>query len=164
MTFNDQFTQGIIKNLIYPRQLVEPTLFQTFKFLPEQPFQKIGDGMICEGWQSNDMYTFDSQRHCNGWKGVTLRECEARCTQNEVPINCQQQGIKCKYVQFNTADNSCHLGDFRCKPVKGDAKYTLTMKPKEKSGMFAKTWPSDFFSVYPAEEIIKFPFFYIHIK
>ena len=30
----------------------------------------------------------------------------------------------------NTADNQCHFGDATCKPIKGEGKFTLTMKKK----------------------------------
>ena len=81
--------------------------------------------MICESRSS--LYTAGSG-DCDGWSGISLSECETKCTQNEVPSNCPINGVKCKYVQYNTETDYCHLGDATCKPVQGDGKFTLTTK------------------------------------
>ena len=65
---------------------------------------------------------------CNGWSGISLTECEDKCTKNEVPNNCQQQGIQCKYVDYSNVQGWCHLADETCKPVSGDASRILTKK------------------------------------
>ena len=90
-----------------------------------QSYQRIGDDTICESRTS--LYTaIDAQ--CNGWSGISLTECEEKCSKNEVPDNCQQHSIQCKYAQFDTVHNWCHLADDTCKPVSGDWQVTLTMK------------------------------------
>ena len=81
-------------------------------------------GKKCESRSS--LYTARSG-DCDGWEGISLSQCEAKCTQNEVPSKCQQNGVKCKYFQYNTATKWCHLADATCKPVQGD-KVTLAMK------------------------------------
>ena len=65
---------------------------------------------------------------CNGWSGISLTECEDKCTKNEVPSKCQQQGIKCKYFYYNNAAAWCQLADETCNPVTGDRNVILTMK------------------------------------
>ena len=100
--------------------------FSNLKFLLEQSYQKIGDGMRCESKTS--VYTHSGGKSCDGWNGISLTECKTKCTKNEVPSNCPQTSVRCKYVEFNTATNWCHLGDYTCKPVQGAGELILTMK------------------------------------
>ena len=84
------------------------------------------EGMVCESRSS--LYTDTEANECNGWEGITLRECEDKCTRNEVPENCKPKGGPCKYLQFNTATNWCQLADETCKPINGKENYILKMK------------------------------------
>ena len=84
------------------------------------------EGMVCESRSS--LYTDTEANECNGWEGITLRECEDKCTRNEVPENCKPKGGPCKYLQFNTATNWCQLADDTCEPGQADNKYILKMK------------------------------------
>ena len=82
--------------------------------------------MACKSRSS--LYTDTDGNKCSGWNGITLKNCEDKCTRNEVPENCPQKGVSCKYVQFNTATNWCQLGDATCEPGQAEEKYILKMK------------------------------------
>ena len=89
-------------------------------------YQKIGDGMTCEDPAS--LYTAVGGGACNGWEGISLTECEEKCTQNVVPSECEQQGIRCTYVHYDNDTNWCQLADDTCLPVGGEATFIITMK------------------------------------
>ena len=66
---------------------------------------------------------------CQGWSDITLQQCQAKCTANDVPDGCT--GIPpqdCKYV-FVT-QTTCHLANSSCEPQK---------KPGSQTVMFTKT-------------------------
>ena len=85
--------------------------------------------MICENAAS--VYTAAGSS-CDGWKGITLEECKAKCTNNEVPNSeCPRQSVKCAFVRY-TRNWGCHLADDSCKPIQGDARFMLFKKPKQK--------------------------------
>ena len=80
--------------------------------------------MKCENNQS--LYTYTANSFCDGWAGLSLKECKIKCTNNEVPNDkCPQKD--CAYVSHNS-DWGCHLGDETCKPIKGGKNYTLLRK------------------------------------
>ena len=81
--------------------------------------------------------TFTGKSYCDGWSGISLEECQAKCSKNEVPnANCPRRGVKCKYVHYNRPSKWCHLADDTCNPVKGANKYTLT----EKGGQYIHSY------------------------
>ena len=74
-------------------------------------------------------YTYTGKTYCDGWSGISLEECQAKCTRNEVPnAKCPRQGVKCRFVHYTHGTNWCHLADDTCNPVKGASRYTITMK------------------------------------
>jgi len=92
---------------------------------PVPNYLKIGDGVRCEN--SRSLYTYTGKSSCDGWSGVSLDECQAKCTRNELPNpSCPRHDIKCAYVHYYPPTKWCHLGDNTCKPsLKGSAGNTL---------------------------------------
>ena len=79
------------------------------------------------------LFTFTGGRVCDGWKGISLEECKAKCTNNEVPNDkCPRQNVNCEFMQYYHPTKWCHLGDSTCKPTKkGNAHRTLLKKEGE---------------------------------
>ena len=87
----------------------------------------MGDGMICAN-QLKSVYTYTGTDVCDGWQGISLEECKAKCTNNEIPNDeCPRKNVKCSFVQYNH-NLGCHLADESCKPTKGDSRYSLLGK------------------------------------
>ena len=74
----------------------------------------IGSDMSCEN--TNSVYTYKSQSYCNGWSGISLEKCIAKCTMNDVPSLCRRQQVECAYVIYHHLNKWCHLGDAICRP------------------------------------------------
>ena len=70
--------------------------------------------MSCEN--TNSVYTYKSQSYCNGWSGISLEKCIAKCTMNDVPSLCRRQQVECAYVIYHHLNKWCHLGDAICRP------------------------------------------------
>ena len=75
----------------------------------------IGYGMSCENWDDS-VYTYNAQSYCNGWPGVSLETCIAKCKINDVPSHCRRQDVECTYIIYHRVNKWCHLGDENCKP------------------------------------------------
>ena len=111
---------------IYHKPYTRQDYFQKLQISLAQSYKDFGEGTDCKNRAS--LYTDTAARECNGWNDITLNECEDKCTRNEMPENCQQEGGPCKYFQFNTATNWCQLGDATCEPGQADMRYILKMK------------------------------------
>ena len=75
------------------------------------------------------LFTFTGGRVCDGWKGISLEECKAKCTNNEVPNDkCPRQNVNCEFMQYYHPTKWCHLGDGSCKPTKTKKANTLMRK------------------------------------
>ena len=81
-------------------------------------YEKINDSSQC-GDKLKSLYTYDGSE-CNGWAGISLAECERKCTNNEVPTTCTRNGVECEYVQYYLPTSYCHLGDATCNVTQGE--------------------------------------------
>lgn len=90
-------------------------------------YKSLGRGKRC---QTASVYTYTGKRSCDGWKGISLEACKAKCNNNEVPnSSCPKSAKKkCAYVHYNR-NWGCHLADKTCKPRGGASKYELYKKP-----------------------------------
>ena len=79
-------------------------------------YEKVGDKRECQS-----PYTYTGNATCDGWNGITLHECKAKCTNNEIPsATCPRQNVTCVYVDYDYTTSWCHLGDDECLPMKSD--------------------------------------------
>ena len=60
---------------------------------------------------SSATYTFTGTPDCDGWRGISLDECEQHCTNNDLPTGCKDEGKQCEYVQYRPNPGWCHLVD-----------------------------------------------------
>ena len=117
-----------------------------FRFIEQRiHYEKIGeDGMTCENTES--IYTFTGKNSCDGWKGISLAECKAKCTDNAIPKSqCPRQGVKCGFVRYNP-NFGCHLADDSCKPVQGNTRITLHKKLVQRGSDNILVYFSNFYS------------------
>ena len=104
-------------------------MYSLFDVTVKIKYNKIGDGITCGNKKAYTTFICYGCKQCDGWSGISLEECQAKCSRNEVPnAKCPRQGVKCKYVHYNRAAKWCHLADSTCNPVKGASKYTVTRK------------------------------------
>ena len=83
--------------------------------------------MACASRKS--LFTFTGGHVCDGWKGISLEECKAKCTNNEVPNDkCPRQNVNCEFVHYYHTTKWCHLGDSTCKPTRTNKLNTLMRK------------------------------------
>ena len=95
-------------------------------------YKKIGDGMMCETGRKS-VYTFSLTHGCDGWQYISLADCKAKCTRNELPNSrCPRQGVKCAYVIYSpqTTDQKewCYLADETCNPIKAEKDSSIFKK------------------------------------
>ena len=91
-------------------------------------YKMIGDsGMRCGNLES--VYTYKRNSDCQGWKGISLAECKAKCTNNEIPSQCPRQGVKCAFIHYIHDRGGCQLADDSCIPEKTYI-YTFTLHKK----------------------------------
>ena len=77
----------------------------------------------------DSLYTFTGEYYCDGWAGISLEECEAKCTNNDAPsVKCPGQKVPCEFVQYYYPTKWCHLGDSTCKPTKTKTHHKLLKK------------------------------------
>ena len=77
----------------------------------------------------DSLYTFTGEHYCDGWAGISLEECEAKCTNNDAPsVKCPGQKVPCEFVQYYYPTKWCHLGDSTCKPTKTKTHHKLLKK------------------------------------
>ena len=87
-------------------------------------YEKIGGNAECF---DSTLYTFTGESYCDGWRGISLEECKAKCTNNEVPNSkCPRQHVRCSFVQHSSW--GCHLADNTCEPKVSKNSYTLLRK------------------------------------
>ena len=60
------------------------------------------------------MYTHGNG--CNGWGGISLEECKAHCSNNDMPPGCSPRPVKCSFIHYTARANGewCHLADANC--------------------------------------------------
>lgn len=64
---------------------------------------KILEKQKCKG----EPYTKHEDKYCDGWTGITLEECRAKCANGEVAPNCPAE--TCKAASFFPGSMKCHL-------------------------------------------------------
>ena len=100
--------------------------FWILTFIEVIIYEEVGYDIACENSQAFTTYTGSAS--CDGWKGISLEECKAKCSRNEVPNKaCPRQGVECMYVAYKSTWG-CHLADATCKPKKKDGSNYIYFK------------------------------------
>ena len=60
---------------------------------------------------------------CNGWGGISLEECQAHCSNNDMPPGCSPRQVKCAFIHYTPRPNGkwCHLAEADCGVKEADA-------------------------------------------
>ena len=83
---------------------------------PKNKGTKLLEGKTCN---NASIFTKIDGTNCDGWRKTTLKECEEKCTNNEIPTACPQTNRKCSFIIWS--DNPdwpsgwCQLADKSCK-------------------------------------------------
>ena len=75
-------------------------------------YNKLAEDQKCGG----DVYTFKLGDGCDGWGGITLADCEAHCTGDNIASNCSSAPLgACAGFRYYTESGWCHLFE-SCEP------------------------------------------------
>ena len=152
--------------LLSHNSVVKSNKYSLFSVAAKFTYKKIGDGMTCGNDKS--WYTYTGKTYCDGWSGISLEECQAKCTRNEVPnAKCPRQGVKCKFVHYTHGTNWCHLADDTMQPCERSQQIYNHHEGRWVNLIYLRFeiafLKAAYFHVQFPEKLIGTPYFVIHI-
>ena len=87
-----------------------------FEWILDFEYKLLGTGQGC-----TNLYTHGNG--CNGWKGISLEECQAHCSNNDMPPGCTPSQVECSFIHYTarTYGKWCHLAEANCGAKQADS-------------------------------------------